>query len=43
MTPYEAFVWAECRSPLSWDELGEWRILGPYIVQDTIDKVTLIQ
>ena len=42
MTPYEALYGRKCRSPLYWDELSERRILGPDIVQDTIDKVALI-
>jgi hypothetical protein len=43
MAPYEALYGRKCRSPLYWDELGEQRILGPDIVQDTIDKVALIR
>jgi hypothetical protein len=43
MASYEALYGQKCRSPLYWDELGEQRILGPDIVQDTIDKVALIR
>jgi len=43
MAPYETLYGRKCRSPLYWDELGERKILGPDIVQDTLDKVTLIQ
>jgi hypothetical protein len=43
MAPYEALYRRKCRSPLYWDELSERRILGPNIVQDTIDKVALIR
>jgi hypothetical protein len=43
MAPYEALYGWKCRSPLYWDKLGEWRILGPNIVQDTLDKVVLIR
>ena len=42
MAPYKAFYGRKYRSPLYWDELDEWRILGPDIVRDTIDKITLI-
>jgi len=42
MASYEALYGQKCRSPLYWDELGEQRILGPDIVQDTLDKVVLI-
>jgi len=43
MAPYEALYGKKCRSPLYRDELGERRILGLDIVQDTLDKVTLIR
>jgi hypothetical protein len=43
MAPYEALYGRKCRSPLYWDELGERRIIGPDIVQDTIDKVAIIR
>ena len=43
MAPYEALYGRKCRSPLYWDEFGERRIIGPDIVQDTIDKVALIR
>jgi regulator of PEP synthase PpsR (kinase-PPPase family) len=43
MAPYEALYGRKCRSPLYWDKLGERRILGLDIVQDTIDKVALIR
>jgi hypothetical protein len=43
MAPYEALYGRKCRSPLYWDKLGERRILGSDIVQDTIDKVALIR
>jgi hypothetical protein len=43
MAPYEALYGRKCRSPLYSDKLGERRILGPNIVQDTIDKVALIR
>jgi hypothetical protein len=43
MAPYEALYGQKCRSLLYWDEFVESRILGPYIVQDIIDKIALIQ
>ncbi|XP_073307232.1 uncharacterized protein [Primulina huaijiensis] len=33
----------KCRSPLYWDEVGEKAIVGPELVQITIDKVTVIR
>jgi hypothetical protein len=43
MAPYESLYGRKCRSLLYWDELGERKILGPDIVQDTLDKVVLIR
>jgi hypothetical protein len=43
MAPYEALYGRKCRSPLYWDEVGEKQLLGPEIVQDTKDKITLIR
>jgi hypothetical protein len=43
MAPYEVLYGQKCRSPLYWDEIGEQRILGSDIMQDTIDKVALIR
>ncbi|XP_075478828.1 uncharacterized protein LOC142519681 [Primulina tabacum] len=33
----------KCRSPLNWDEVGERKLLGPELVQQTADVITLIQ
>ncbi|KAL8103407.1 hypothetical protein AgCh_027832 [Apium graveolens] len=35
MPPYEALYGRRCRSPLCWDEVGEQKILGPELVQQT--------
>ncbi|XP_073041797.1 uncharacterized protein [Primulina eburnea] len=43
MTPYEALYGRKCRSPLYWDEVGEKSITGPELVQETVDKVTIIK
>ena len=32
-----------CRSPICWDDVGERRLLGPEIVQQTIDKIQVIK
>jgi len=42
MAPFEALYGRKCRSPLYWDELGERKLVGPEIIQDTKDKVALI-
>ena len=43
MPPFEALYGRKCRSPLYWDEVGEWRILGPGLVQQTKEKIELIR
>ncbi|XP_050878473.1 uncharacterized protein LOC127082279 [Lathyrus oleraceus] len=35
MAPYEALYGRKCRTPLCWTEVGEERILGPEIIQET--------
>ena len=32
MAPYEALYGRRCRSPIHWDDVGEWRMLGPELV-----------
>ena len=41
--PYEALYGRKCRSPICWDDVGERRLLGPEIVQQTIDKIQVIK
>jgi len=43
MPPFEALYGRKCRSPLCWDEVGERRLLGPEIIEQTIDKVRLVR
>src|SRR5262249_41848385 len=42
MPPYEALYGRKCRSPLFWDNL-EKIVVGPELVQETIDKVAVIK
>ena len=43
MSPYEAFYGKQCRTPLCWNETGERKLIGPEIVQTTVDKVNVIR
>jgi hypothetical protein len=43
MAPYEALYGRKCRSPLYWDEVGERKLLGPEIIQDTCEKIAVIK
>jgi len=43
MAPYEALYGRRCRSPLCWQQDGESVVLGPEFLQQTTEKVTVIQ
>ncbi|KAJ8771775.1 hypothetical protein K2173_026952 [Erythroxylum novogranatense] len=43
MAPYEALYGRRCRTPICWDEEGERKLVGPELVQMTMDKVSLIK
>ncbi|XP_060668916.1 uncharacterized protein LOC132800034 [Ziziphus jujuba] len=42
MLPYEALYGKQCRTSLCWNAMGERKVLGPEIIQTTIDKVNTI-
>ncbi|RVW83820.1 Transposon Ty3-G Gag-Pol polyprotein [Vitis vinifera] len=39
MTPFKALYGRRCRSPVCWDDVGEKKLLGPELVQLTVEKV----
>ncbi|XP_039133229.1 uncharacterized protein LOC120270278 [Dioscorea cayenensis subsp. rotundata] len=43
MAPYEALYGRRCRSPICWDDVEGRKLLGPEIVQLTVEKVCLIR
>jgi hypothetical protein len=43
MAPFEALYGRRCRTPLCWHEAGENVVLGPEIVQQTTEKIKMIQ
>jgi len=43
MAPYEALYGQKCRSPLYWDEVGEKYLIGPEMIQDMKDKISIIR
>src|SRR5262249_28358717 len=43
MAPFEALYGRPCRSPVCWEEVGERRLLGPELVQDSAEKVQMIR
>ena len=43
MAPFEALYGRRRRSPFGWFKVGEAKLLGPNLVQDSINKVKLIR
>ena len=43
MTPFEVLYGRRCSSPVCWDDVGEKKLLGPELVQLTIENVSLIK
>ena len=43
MPPYETLYGRKYRSPIYWDEVGEKQVLGPDLVQDTVEKIKIIR
>ena len=43
MAPFEELYGRKCRTPVCWDEVGERRLIGPELVQITLDKIQIVQ
>ena len=43
MAPYEALYGRKCRTPLCWIELSEKKVIGPDLIQETVEKVKMIR
>jgi len=43
MAPFEALYGWRCKTPLCWYESGESAFLGPDVVQETTERVKMIQ
>ena len=43
MAPFEGLYGRKCRSPVCWDDIGERKLLGPELVQLTVEKIALIK
>nr|GFB60878.1 putative reverse transcriptase domain-containing protein [Tanacetum cinerariifolium] len=41
--PFEALYGRKCRSPILWAEVGEGQLIGPELVQKTIEKISQIK
>ena len=43
MAPYGALYGRPCRSPICWTKVGESYIIGPDLIRDSFEKVSLIR
>ncbi|GJU79912.1 putative reverse transcriptase domain-containing protein [Tanacetum coccineum] len=41
--PFEALYERKCRTPIGWAEVGESKLIGPEIIQETTDKIVRIK
>ncbi|GJY71989.1 putative reverse transcriptase domain-containing protein [Tanacetum coccineum] len=41
--PFQALYGRKCRSPIMWVEVGEGQLIGPELVQETIEKISQIK
>nr|GEV95091.1 putative reverse transcriptase domain-containing protein [Tanacetum cinerariifolium] len=41
--PFESLYGKRCRTPIAWTEVGEGKLLGPEIFQETTDKIVQIK
>ncbi|GKG32266.1 putative reverse transcriptase domain-containing protein, partial [Tanacetum coccineum] len=41
--PFEALYGSKCRSPIMWVEVREGQLIGPELVQETIEKISQIK
>ncbi|GJS98813.1 reverse transcriptase domain-containing protein [Tanacetum coccineum] len=41
--PFEALYERKCQTPIAWAEVGETKLIGPEIVQQTTDKIVQIK
>ena len=43
MTPFAALYGRKCRSPLSWDDIGDRELMGPELIVHTVDVVRTVR
>ena len=43
MAPNEALYGRKCRTPLCWTELSKKKVIGPDLIEETEEKVTMIR
>jgi hypothetical protein len=43
MAPFEMLYGRRCRTPLFWNEIGEWKVFGPNILQKAAKQVRMVR
>jgi hypothetical protein len=43
MAPFEMLYGQRCRTPLFWNETGEWKVFGPDILQEAEKQVRMVR
>ena len=43
MAPYEALYRRKCRTPLYWDEVGEWKLNDVELIEVSSEKIQIIR
>jgi hypothetical protein len=43
MAPFEMLYVRICRTPLFWNETGEWKVFGPNILQEADEQVRMVR
>ena len=43
MAPYEVLYGRPCRTPVCWNEVGEWKLISSELVQITTNNIRIIR
>ena len=43
MAPYEALYGRKCRTPICWDEVGEWKLNSEELIKISTEKIQVVR
>ena len=43
MAPYEALYERKCRTPICWDEVGEWKLSSEELIKVSTEKIQIVK
>jgi hypothetical protein len=43
MSPFQAFLWKDCRTPLQWDQPGEKQVFGLDILLEAEENIKMVR